>query len=263
MKDIFLVSIIQGITEFLPVSSSGHLQLISKLYHIPMVGRTTEVALHLGTVLVIFAYFWRDLMNMIEGLFSLLRGKILPGFWLLFFICLATIPVVICGYMVDSYGDNLGRTLTFIGWASIISGVLLYVVDHNMPTTRRLDSLTIKDSLIIGVIQCIALVPGVSRLGSTLIAGRLLGFKRTEAARFSFLLSIPAILGAATLTFMKLTQHTAFPFSSTLFLAMAVAFVIGLFVLFLFMSWLRKFTLTPFAIYRIIFGLFVLYFAYF
>lgn len=258
MKDIFIISIVQGITEFLPVSSTGHILLLNKFFHIPSFGRPTEIVLHLGTLFVVFAYFWRDMMNMIEGVFNVLRGKLLPGLWLFLFLCLATIPAVICGLMITKYAGSFGRSMTIIGWASIVSGALLYLVDQNMPTTKTLESMTFKDAILIGILQVIAFIPGASRLGTTIIAARLLGYKRTESARFSLLLSIPTILGAVTLMLTSMMKQNAFLFSSTLFLAMALAFAVGICILFLFMAWLKKGTFTPFAVYRIIFGIFVL-----
>ena len=260
MQDLFTLSIIQGITEFLPVSSTAHLQLAHKLFHLPSMGRLTEVALHLGTLLVPVVFFHRDILAMIEGLLSLIKGKVLDGFWLFLFLVMATLPVVVAGYMLHTYVPSMGRSMTIIGWSSIVSGVLLYVVDENAPVNRKLSTMTFKDALVVGLLQVIALIPGVSRLGITLIAGRLLGFKRTEAARFSFLLSIPTILGATTLMFVKLPNASALFGSSQLFLAMAVSFGVGMVVLFLLMTWLKKFSFAPIALYRIALGLFLLWY---
>ncbi len=260
MKDLFVLSIIQGITEFLPVSSTAHLQLAHRLFHLPTLGRLTEVALHLGTLLVPLIYFHRDIFNMISGVFSVIKGKVTEGFWLFLFLVTATIPVVIAGYMLHTYVPDLGRSMTIIGWTSIISGVLLYVADEKAPTTRTLSTMSLKDALVVGLLQVVALIPGVSRLGITLIAGRLLGFKRTEAARFSFLLSIPAVLGATTLTVAKLPNGWALFTSSELFLAMVIAFGVGLIALTFLMTWLRKFSFAPIALYRIALGLFLLWY---
>lgn len=260
MNDLFILSIIQGITEFLPVSSTAHLQLAHTLFKLPSLGRLTEVALHLGTLLVPLVYFHRDILAMIEGVFSVIKGKTTEGFWMALFLVVATIPVVIAGFMLHTYMPDLGRTMTVIGWTSIISGVLLYVVDENMTTTRKLSAMTLKDAVVIGLLQVVALIPGVSRLGITLIAGRLLGFKRTESARFSFLLSIPAVLGATTLTFAKLHNGWDLFSSSSLFLAMAISFGVGFVVLTILMTWLKKFSFAPIALYRIALGVFLLWY---
>lgn len=260
MKDIFILSLVQGITEFLPLSSTGHLILLNKLFHIPSFGRLTEVALHLGTLLVIFVYFWRDILHIIEGIFSVLKGKFLPGLWLFLFLCAATIPAVIAGYMIHKYGGGFGRAIHIIGWVSIVSGVFLYLVDQGCPTTKTLDNMTFKDALLIGLLQVVAFIPGASRSGMTIIGGRLIGLKRTESVRFSFLLSIPTVIGAVTLTFLELAHAQRFSYSPDLLIAVALSFVVGLCVLFLLMGWLRKFTLTPFAIYRVLFGVFILWY---
>lgn len=260
MKDIFILSIIQGITEFIPVSSTAHLQLAHRLFSLPSLGRLTEVMLHFGTVLVPLIYFHKDIINMIGGVLNAVRGKVTDGFWLAFFIVVATIPVVIAGFTLETYLPSLGRTMKIIGWTSIISGVLLYVIDENAPTSKNLSAMTFKDALVVGMLQVIALIPGVSRLGITLIATRILGFKRTEAARFSFLLSIPAILGAATLMVAKLPDPLVMFTSTTLLTAMAISFGVGLIVLFMIMTWLKKFSFAPIALYRIALGLFLLWY---
>jgi undecaprenyl-diphosphatase len=260
MKDLFALSIIQGVTEFLPVSSTAHLQLAHTLFHLPSFGRLTEVALHLGTLLVPLVYFHRDIFSMVSGLFSIIKGRATHGFSLFLYLVLATLPVVAAGYMLHTYVPDLGRTMMVIGWSSIISGVLLYVVDENVMATRKLSMMTLKDALVIGLLQVIALIPGVSRLGITLIAGRLLGFKRTESARFSFLLSIPAVLGATTLTFLKLPNGSDLFYSSSLFLAMVTSFGVGFLVLAFLMIWLRRFSFAPIALYRIALGFFLLWY---
>ena len=260
MKDVFILSIIQGITEFLPVSSTAHLQLAHKLFALPSLGRLTEVMLHFGTVLVPLVYFHKDIIRMIGGVLNAVRGKITDGFWLAFFIVVATIPVVVAGFTLETYLPSLGRTMKVIGWTSIISGVLLYVVDENAPTSKPLAAMTFKDAFIVGLLQVIALIPGVSRLGITLVATRILGFQRTEAARFSFLLSIPAILGAATLMMAKVAKPLAMFSSPTLLTAMGIAFAVGMVVLLMIMTWLKKFSFAPIALYRVILGLFLLWY---
>jgi len=254
--DLITISIIQGITEFLPVSSTAHMMAAQHFLGIPSMGRLLEVALHLGTLLVIFLYFRKHILSMIQGVLSLFKGKPSNGFWLFFFLCVATLPVVLAGYMVEEYAHTLGRGLATIGWVSILSGIALYAVDQGTPQTKRLEAMNIKDALIIGILQTIALVPGVSRLGITLIGGRLMGYERANAACFSFLLSIPAIIGAMTLMLLK--TPGADLFDIVFAKAIGLSFIVGLVTLFLFMWWLKKRTLALFALYRIAFGVFLL-----
>ncbi len=260
MQDVFILSLIQGITEFLPLSSTGHVILLSQLLHIPSLGRLTEISLHFGTLLVIFVYFWRDLVTMIEGLFFALKGKFLPGLWLVLFLCAATIPAAIAGYMLHKYGGGFGRTMPVIGWVSIISGIALYLVDQECSATKALSHLKLHDAILIGLLQVVAFIPGASRSGMTIIGGRLRGLKRAESVRFSFLLSIPTVLGAVTLTFLELVEIQQVSYSPDLFIAIGLSFSTGLGILFLMMWWIRKFTFTLFAIYRVIFGVFILWY---
>jgi len=262
MKDLFIFSIIQGITEFLPVSSTAHLIVLGKFFNLHSLGRLTEVITHAGTLCVVFVYFWKDIRAMIMGVFSLLKGKILPGIKLFFHLCLATLPVVGGGYILHTYFPNLGRSLPLLGVSSIVSGVILYLVDHKASTNKSLVSMTAWDALIIGCLQTIALIPGVSRSGATLIAARIRRYQRYEAARFSFLLSIPAVLGAITLVAFDFMKEDIFVINKSLLIPFCISFLVGVFILFLFMKWLKRHTLKPFAIYRILFGIFILLFFY-
>jgi undecaprenyl-diphosphatase len=260
MNDLIILSIIQGITEFLPVSSTAHMILSSKLFGIQTLGRITEAALHFGTVSVVLAYFWKDILTMLEGLLSALKGKLTPGFWLFIFLCSATMPAVIGGFMIHKYAHELERSFPIIGWASIISGVVLYAADKNCVATKTLDTLSLKDALLIGLMQVIAFIPGASRSGSTIIGARLLGYKRTDAARFSFLLSVPAILGAITLTAWDFLKEGSFPYSSEIFIAISVSFGVGLLILSLMFWWLKRYSFLPIALYRMAFGIFILWY---
>ncbi len=258
MTDLYIFSLVQGVTEFLPVSSTAHLIVFEKLMHLHSLGRVTEVTIHAGTLLVVMLYFWQDIWSMVRGFFSLFRGKILPGTKLFFHLCLATLPVVIVGYVLHRYLPDLGRSLPLLGLTSIVAGVILYAADQNTPASKGLTSMTSMDALIIGCLQMTALIPGVSRSGATLIASRLLGYKRVDAARFSFLLSIPAILGAITLVTLDVIKEHTIPFDLNLLVAFGISFLVGIFILFLFMTWLKKNTLKLFALYRIIFGIFII-----
>lgn len=260
MQDFVTLSLIQGITEFIPVSSTAHMMVGHTLFNLSEFGRIAEVSAHVGTLLVVFVYFWRDIFAMVDGFFSFFKKKMTEGSWLFLYLVLATLPVVIAGYILHRYGGTFGRSFHWIGWASIASGFMLYLVDKGCPTSKKLSEMGLKDATLIGLIQAVSLLPGASRLGMTIIGARLLGYKRTEAARFSFLLSIPAVLGAATLISLDLMKEDQFLFGSEDILMIAISFGVGLITLFVVMRWLRSFSFVPFAIYRILFGIGLLWY---
>ncbi len=262
MLDTFYLSLIQALTEFLPVSSTAHIIVLSKICHIPTIGRLTEVALHMGTLLVVMVYFRRNLQEWIQGFFMLLQGKITKGFHQFLMISLATIPVTIIGYIIHHYTGEGTRSLAIMGWSSICFGVLLFFVDRRSLTQKNIATMTYPDAIIIGFLQVIALIPGASRLGTTLMAGRLLGYTRESAAHFSFLLSLPVIFGANLLVLLDTPPQAILGMATHGLGAMVFCFFLGYGVLAVFMRWLKSHTLAPFALYRILFGGYVLYLAH-
>jgi undecaprenyl-diphosphatase len=262
MFDALSLSLIQALTEFLPVSSTAHLIVCSKIFHIPTAGRLTEVVLHMATLAVVMLYFRKDLQEWIQGFFSLFQGKITKGFHSLFMVVVATIPVTVIGYLIHTYKGEGTRTLTVMGWSSICFGILLFFVDKRSHTHKNKESMTYGDAIIIGFLQVIALIPGASRLGTTLIAGRLLGYNRQSAAHFSFLLSMPVVFGANVLVLLSASAQEIQTMMQHDLITMLACFVLGYGVLALFMKWIKSHTLMPFALYRIGFGIYVLYLVY-
>ncbi|MBL6927726.1 MAG: undecaprenyl-diphosphate phosphatase [Rhodospirillales bacterium] len=259
---IAVLAIIQGITEFLPVSSSGHLVIVSPLMGWPDQGLIIDVAVHVGTLGAVIVYFWRDLLAMAAGIWRALTGRKDPAARLAVQIVLATVPVIAAGYALNHFMPQGIRSLTVVAWATLGFGIVLFVTDKAGMTIRRIEHLGFSDAFVIGMAQILALIPGTSRSGITMSAARILGFERADAARFSMLLSIPTILGAGTLKGFELYQSGNADLTGAAILAAFMAFITALIAIAALMAWLRHATFTPFVIYRIILGGILLGFAY-
>lgn len=260
---IAILALVQGITEFLPISSHGHLIITRSLLGLSEPGLTISIAVHVGTLGAVVIYFWRDVWLMVIGIGQLARGGNGAGRRLVTLVAAATLPVLAAGYLVMAYlGEDL-NTLAVIGWATLGFGLLLYLSDRIGMTVRRVEHMGLAQALIIGLFQVLALIPGTSRSGITMTAARFLGFERTEAARFSLLLSIPAILGAGTLAGIDLYQSGDSELQAAALFAAAMAFVAALAAIAVMMAWLRRATFTPFVLYRIALGGGLLIWVYF
>ena len=259
---ILVLAIVQGITEFLPISSSGHLVLTSKILEWPDQGLLIDVAVHVGTLAAVMIYFWRDLLTISVGTARLAIGRGGPGARLAGYILVATSPVVIVGFFGRDYIAVYLRDIEIIAWVTIGFGILLWVSDHVGMTVRRVEHLSHWDVLFIGGAQVLALIPGTSRSGITMTAGRFLGLERVEAARFSFLLSIPTILGAGVLGGLELRESADIQLGQDVLLAIGLSFVAGLISIAVMMHWLSRVGFTPFVIYRLLLGGALLYWIY-
>lgn len=260
---ILVLALVQGITEFLPISSSGHLVLVPVFGGWEDQGLLMDVAVHVGTLGAVMLYFWRDIWHMVRGVLRVAKGKRDPGARLAGLVILATIPVIAAGYFLNKYIGDEYRTVEVIAWTTLGFGFLLYLADKMGLTIRRVEHAGITDALIIGLAQCLALIPGTSRSGITITAARFLGFERLDAARFSMLLSIPTILGAGVLKGWELYQSGNVQLTNDAMTAAGIAFISALVALFIMMAWLRRASFTPFFIYRLILGSGLLYYAYF
>ncbi|MBQ8677736.1 MAG: undecaprenyl-diphosphate phosphatase [Alphaproteobacteria bacterium] len=257
---ILYLSILQGITEFLPVSSSGHLILLSKFTYFPDQGLTLDVAVHLGSILAVMLYFSSDIAAMLKGLW---KTKFIPSlaldgarlFWLLF---IGTLPVIIAGLSLKSYGTEWMRSTRLIGWTILGYGILLFIADSCSMTIRQIKHMGVVDALLIGCAQCLALIPGTSRSGITITMARFLGIERREAAKFSMLLSIPTILGAAILVGWKVVENGNLMEICQLFDGVVYSYVASIIAIYAVMWWLKKSTFLPFVIYRLALGSFLL-----
>jgi undecaprenyl-diphosphatase len=261
---LFLVAVIQGITEFLPISSSGHLILLPQLTGSADQGLVIDVAVHVGTLLAVVLFFWKDVRSAAAGSLRLMRGKVdTPGAFLALCLAIATVPVVVAGLAIKLTGlDELMRSTAVIGWTMLVFGVVLYWADQKGPETRRAERWTIRHAVIMGLWQVLALIPGTSRSGITITGARLLGYDREGAARLSMLMSIPTIAMAGLLLGMDIYGQGDAATARDGAIAAAFAFVSALAALTLMMRLLRSVSFTPYVIYRVVLGLILLAIAY-
>lgn len=275
---IAALALIQGLTEFLPVSSSAHLIFPSQLLGWPDQGLAFDVAVHLGTLLAVVIYYFSDLVQItactIESIFKRKNSPISRIGW---FIVAATIPAAVAGLLLESYISTVARSIKVIAWTTIIFGLLLglaSLVNRKLcwrslvkAEDQRADSLrqmTWQQAIIIGLAQAIALIPGTSRSGITLTAGLFLGLRPEAAARFSFLLSIPIIIASAGLEGVKLIQEPSIGRADVIemLIGAALSFITAICVIHLFMKYIAKSGMAIFVIYRLILGGALLYAAY-
>lgn len=259
LEQIIVLALIQGITEFLPISSSGHLILVPTLTGWPDQGLLADVMAHMGSFLAVVVYFWRDCISLLKGSIDLLRGKSNPWGKLAMLILLGTIPAVVFGVILDRTGfmDAARHMPQMVAWNAIIFGSLLYLCDRYGHSMRRMSDMALSSALIIGVAQAIAIIPGTSRSGITMTAGRALGFERPEAARFAFLLGIPAIAGAGMLKLGDAVSSGEV-ISLDVVLIAVLTFFVALGTITILMKLVRHVSFLPFALYRILLGVVLL-----
>jgi undecaprenyl-diphosphatase len=258
---IIILALVQGITEFLPVSSSGHLVLAHEFINGGEAGDrwgadlTMDVAVHVGTLFSVLLYFRKDIAKIFCGAFKAAKGNSDSNDLRLgISVLIASAPVIAAGLTLEVLEPQFLRSPAVIAWTTLLFGILLWVADRFFPAEKQLENLTYTNALWVGLAQVLALVPGVSRSGITMTAGRFLGFSRTESARFSLLLAIIAISGAGTLQVFELIASRNLALGMDVLLAMVLAFFSGLAAISLMMRWLSKATFTPFAIYRVVLG---------
>lgn len=261
---IFLVAIVQGITEFLPISSSGHLILLPNLLHIQDQGQVIDVAVHVGTLFAVILYFWSDLSSAILGLPRLLTGRAdTPGARLALLLIISAVPVMAAGLLLKLTGLNDAlRSVAVIGWATLIFGALLYWADQAGTIERSGEDWTMRDAILLGLWQVIALIPGTSRSGITITGARLMGYARADAARLSMLMSVPTIIASGVLLGADAAMQANVALLRDGAIAAAFAFVAALLALSLMMRLLRSVSFTPYVVYRLILGVALLAIAY-
>ncbi len=262
--NLLLIALIQGVTEFLPVSSSGHLILLPSLTGLADQGQIIDVAAHIGTLTAVVLFFWFDVRIALGGLTRLARGKIdTRGAFLALCLIVATIPVVVAGFILKVTGlADAMRGITVIGWSMLVFGVVLYWADQTGPVTKTAERWTLRDAVLMGLWQAIALIPGTSRSGITITAARMLGYERSDAARLSMLMSIPTIIASAVLLGLDVVGTADAGAWRDIGIVAAMTFVAALGALALMMRLLRAVSYTPYVIYRIALGLFLLSIAY-
>lgn len=267
LYQIIILALIQGLTEFLPISSSAHLILPSQLLNWPDQGLAFDLAVHLGTLLAVLIYLRSDIFLMIKALWLAIRGKgINEDARLALYIVLGTLPAVVIGLFVKDFVENNLRTILVIALTSIIFGILLAFVDNleRFKKQRDLKSMNVSTTLLIGFAQVLAFIPGTSRSGITITAALALGFSRQAALRFSFLLSIPLILAGGLLSGLDLYQADASAAMwGDILLATIIAGISAYACIRVFMSWVDRVGMMPFVIYRVLLGvvLLIIYYA--
>ncbi len=259
LEQIIVLAIVQGITEFLPISSSGHLLLIPSLTGWRDQGIAADVMVHVGSLAAILVYFRKDVLWLVGGGLNLLRGRVTEAGKLTLIILAATVPAVIAGLVLgqtgvlDALRGDPALILKVVGWNAIAFGILLYAADRWGARLKTIEAMRFGPAILIGLAQMLALNPGTSRSGITITAARLLGFERAEAARFSFLLGIPAIAGAGLLTVKEAIDAGA-GIPPQVWLAAALSFVASIAAIAFLMALVRWMSFTPFVIYRLILG---------
>lgn len=253
-----VLGILQGFTEVLPISSSAHLILVPWLFKWPESGLTFDVALHLGTFLALSLYFWRDIIELTGSFFAAIATRRLntPALRLPFLIIAATVPAAVVGKLFEAPIEELFRSNPLlIASFMILFGLILGVTDYLGRKRLVLDDIKPAGALTIGLLQCLALIPGVSRSGITITAGLLLGFNRESAARFSFLISLPIVAGAALLKSVHLIKH-GIPAGEgvPMLVGIALSAVTGYISVAFLLRFVQKRTLVPFVWYRVVAG---------
>ncbi|MGE4253499.1 MAG: undecaprenyl-diphosphate phosphatase [Parvibaculaceae bacterium] len=258
IEQILVLALIQGITEFLPISSSGHLILAPAIFHWSDQGVLTDVMTHMGSLLAVLVYFWRDVLAMFRGLYDLARARFTADARLVFYVAIGTIPIIIVGGILKFTGlaDHL-RSVTLVAVNAIVFGIIMYIADTYGLMRRRTEDMTWLPAVIIGIAQSFALNPGTSRSGITMTAARAMGFTRPEAARFSFLLSIPATAAAGILIIGDAVENNE-PITWDAILCGALTFLVALATIAFLMQLVRRMSLLPFVIYRLILGIVLL-----
>ena len=249
--EILILSAIQGISEFLPVSSAAHLVLVSKYYDFMSQSILIDICLHLGSLIAIIFYFRNDLFNFIRNKNFLIK------------IIVGTIPIIPVGYIIYQTGliEQL-RNLAVIGWMSLIFGIVLYISDKSKITKKINKGFTNKSAVIIGLFQVLSLIPGVSRSGITITSGRLLGFDRFDSAKISFFLSIPTLAAASLLGIYNIYREGSTELNFLAIIAVIFSFIFSYITIALFLKFIKKFSLNIFIIYRIVLSLFILAIVY-
>ena len=249
--EILILSAIQGISEFLPISSSAHLIIVSSLYDLKASSLLIDISLHLGSLLAIIFFFRKDLFDLKHN------QKLLK------LIIIGSIPLIIFGYILHSTEliHHL-RNIEVIAWTTLFFGIILYFADQRKNDQNISSNLNLRSIIFIGLFQILALIPGVSRAGITMTAARFLNFNRVESGKISFLLSIPALAGASFLG-LKDLQNVSIEINILIITAIILSFLFSYLTVKFFLNYLNKFSLNIFVAYRIIIGLILISIIYF
>lgn len=248
LMEALVLGIIQGLGEFLPISSSAHLVLVPWALGWNYAGLTFDVALHIGTLISVVAFFWKDWYKLIISALNRRGNKEAALFW---YLVLGTIPGGAIGYLFEKQAETVLRTPLLIGIMLIIMGIILYLVDRRAKSIKRIESISLLDSLLIGLSQALAIIPGVSRSGITMTTGRALGLTRESAARFSFLLSTPIIVGAGL---FKIKDLAPGDLNAAFLTGVVSSAVVGFIAIGFLLRYLSERSFAVFAWYRFVVG---------
>lgn len=253
MIQAIILGAVQGITEFLPISSSGHLIIIREMLGLQTLGSLSfDAVLQLATTLAVIIYFWKDLV-------ALVRVRDAKNKIMIWALVLGTIPAVFFGLIFEKGIDSVFRNAHIVAWALIAGSVLFFFAEKYAATRQKLpEELSLKRGFWVGCFQVLALIPGMSRSGSTISGGLFMGMKREEVVRFSFLLSVPILLGTGLKKLLDL--GSAGSIDASLIVGSLVAFVVGFASIHFLIKYLRKHTLNVFIVYRVVLALVVLLF---
>lgn len=243
-----VLGVLQGAGEFLPISSSAHLALAPRVFGWEYQGLAYDVMLHLGTLLAILIYFAKDWLKIFRDAFTAPRAPEGRVLWLL---VLASVPAAVAGVALNDYAETVFRNPLWIAFNLVFYSGLIWLADRRPAQTLGEEAFSTKHAVLIGLAQCIALMPGASRSGMTIMAALFLGYTRSSAARISFLLSTPVIFGAGLLEARKITPEQL---NAAFALGLFSSFVTGLACIWLLMAWMKRRTLAPFLAYRVLLG---------
>ncbi len=251
MIDIIVLSLIQGITEFLPISSSSHLIIFSQYLEFNNKNLEIDVSLHIGSFLAVIVFFRKDIFNFVQNKDLFLK------------ILIGSFPVMVAGYILIKFNliDEI-RNIKVIGWTTLIFGILLYLSDRSSVRNKLNSNFTLKSSLLIGFLQILSLVPGVSRSGIAITGARTLNFNRYDSAKISFLLSIPTLAAVSIFGLNNLVKSESFNFSFLILVSIVFSFLFSFITIKYFLRYIKNFSLNIFVIYRVFLGILLLVLAY-
>ena len=251
MIEIFALSLIQGITEFLPISSSSHLIIISEYLEFNKRNLEIDVSLHIGSFLAVIVFFRKEIFNFVQNKDLFLK------------ILISSFPVMIVGFFLVKFNliEQI-RNIKVIGWTTLIFGILLYLSDRSSMQKKINSNFTLKSAILIGFLQILSLIPGVSRSGIAITGGRLLKFSRYDSAKISFLLSIPTLAAVSIFGLNNLVRSQSLNFSFLMIISIILSFLFSFITIKYFLKYIKTFSLNIFVIYRVLLGIGLLLFAY-
>lgn len=261
--EIIILAIIQGLTEFLPISSSAHLILPAEVLGWSNQGLAFDVAVHVGSLLAVVIYFREDIVRLFlawlkQGFSSQQSVDSKLAWW----VIIGTIPAGLFGFLMKDFIEIYARSALIIAITTIVFGLLLWYADHKAKQIKELSGIGIRETVIIGIAQAFAIIPGTSRSGITMTAGLMMGLSREAAARFSFLLSIPIILAAGSFSTLDLVSEGSSVDWGALLYGAGFSFVAAYTCIYLFLGWISRIGMLPFVIYRLLLGVILLIFVF-